>query len=107
MVDGGEPVSGLYVVGWIKRGPSGVIGTNKPGAFRTAKHLLSDAPSLPPCEEPRRESLRAMLEFKGIRFVDYEAWKRVDAAEIERGKALGKPREKFVTVESMLEAAGC
>ena len=106
ILDGDTPVTGLYAVGWIKRGPSGVIGTNKPDAIETAKHVLSDVAALPPAAEPSRAAVQALLDGKRIRVVDYEAWRRIDTAEIARGEAVGKPREKFVRVEDMLEAAG-
>ncbi len=106
VVRGGEIVPGLYVAGWIKRGPSGIIGTNKPDSFETVKHLLADAPSLPPCEKPSREELLALLGERGVRVVTYDDWRRIDAAEVLRGSPLGKPREKFANIMEMLEAAG-
>jgi len=106
IVDGDATVPGLYAVGWIKRGPSGVIGTNKPDAIETAKHVLEDAGSLRPAQDPSREAVRELLREKSVRVVDYDAWRRIDAAEVERGRKVGKPREKFVSVEEMLDAAG-
>jgi len=106
IVSGGEVVRGLYAVGWIKRGPSGIIGTNKPDSFETAKNLVADIGELAPCAHPRRDDVTAFLRGKQIRFVGYPDWQRIDAAEVERGRAVGKPREKFVTVEEMLDAAG-
>ncbi len=98
----GVAVPGLYVVGWIKRGPTGVIGTNKPDAAETVKHLLADAASLPPCPEPSRDAVLALLEARGVRVVSYAQWRAIDAAEAARGAAVGKPREKFVDVDEML-----
>jgi ferredoxin/flavodoxin---NADP+ reductase len=98
----GVPVPGLYAAGWIKRGPSGIIGTNKPDSFETVKSLLSDVPSLPRCIEPSRDALLAFLRERGARVVSYEDWRQIDAAEIERGKPAGKPREKFLSIEEML-----
>jgi len=106
VLDGGTPAPGMYTAGWIKRGPSGVIGTNKPDAIETVGCLLEDVRGLPACDEPSRDAVRELLSERAIRVVDYPAWRRIDAAEIERGKAVGKPREKFVTVDEMLEAAG-
>lgn len=102
----GDVVPGLYAVGWIKRGPSGIIGTNKPCSFETARHIVEDIPTLTPCPEPSRESLLGMLRSKGIRLVDYSSWQRIDAAEIQRGEAVGKPREKFITIDEMIDAGG-
>ena len=98
----GQPLSGLYVAGWIKRGPSGIIGTNKPDSFETVKSLIADLPSLPRCAEPSREAPLGLLRGRGVRVVSYEAWRLIDAAEVERGAAIGKPREKFVSIDEML-----
>jgi len=106
VVDNGKPVPGLYAAGWIKRGPSGIIGTNKPDSIATVKALLADMPSLEPCPKREKESVMAHLSSKGVKVVDYDAWKKIDAAEIARGEAKGKPREKFVTIDGMLAAAG-
>jgi ferredoxin--NADP+ reductase len=106
VVDDGKPVPGLYAAGWIKRGPSGIIGTNKPDSIATIKALLADLPSLNPCPRREKESVMAHLSSKGVKFVDYDAWKKIDAAEVTRGEEKGKPREKFVTVDEMLAAAG-
>ena len=106
MVDNGKPVPGLYVAGWIKRGPSGIIGTNKPDSIATIKALLADLASLEPCPKREKQSVQTHLSNKSIKVVDYDAWKKIDAAEIARGEEKGKPREKFVTVDWMLAAAG-
>ena len=106
IVDGDAPIPGLYAAGWIKRGPSGVIGTNKPDSFETAKLLAEDVASLPPAENPSRDAVISTLRERNIKVVTYDDWKRIDAAEITRGEAVGKPREKFVTVDDMLKEAG-
>jgi ferredoxin--NADP+ reductase len=103
IIHDGAPVPGLYAAGWIKRGPSGIIGTNKPDSFETAQHLLADAPALPACEEPSREAVFALLAARGVRVVSYDDWRRVDAAEVARGALAGKPREKFVRIAEMLD----
>ncbi len=102
----GPVVPGLYTAGWIKRGPSGIIGTNKPCSIATVKHLLEDLPSLVPCVARDDGAVGELLAGRGIKFVDYEAWKKIDAVEIERGEAKGKPREKIVRVDDMLSIAG-
>lgn len=102
VTENGATVPGLYAAGWIKRGPSGIIGTNKPDAFETVKSLQADLPSLARCAEPSRDALLAFLKARGARVVSYEDWRQIDAAEIERGKAAGKPREKFLSIEEML-----
>ncbi len=98
----GVQVPGLYATGWIKRGPSGVIGTNKADAAETVKHLLADTAALPPCVQPSRDAVLAFLEARGVRVVSYSQWRAIDAAEVARGAAVGKPREKFVDVDEML-----
>ncbi len=96
-------IPGLYAAGWIKRGPSGVIGTNKPDSQATVGSILEDLTHLLPCPIPSTRRVRELLESRGVRFVTFEEWRRIDEAEIERGKAKGKPREKFTSVEEMLE----
>ncbi len=102
ITDNGKPVSGLYAVGWIKRGPSGVIGTNKPDSVATVQSLLQDVPHLAPCPQPDSQAVFNFLKGKGVQVVTFSDWKKIDLAEIERGKPGGKPREKFVKVEEML-----
>jgi ferredoxin--NADP+ reductase len=106
VTDGEITVPGLYVAGWIKRGPSGIIGTNKPCSIATVSNLLADLPTLPPCPRRDRKDVLDYLSGKGIKVVDYESWRKIDAAEMARGKEVGKPREKFVTVDEMLAIAG-
>ena len=98
----GAPVPGLYAAGWIKRGPSGVIGTNKPDSVETVQKLLEDLPALAGCETPDTAPLRELLAARNVRVVSYADWQRIDAAETARGKPRGKPREKFTTVAEML-----
>lgn len=102
VLQNGQPLSGLYAAGWIKRGPSGIIGTNKPDSFETVKSLVADLPSLARCAEPSRDALVAFLRSRGVRVVSYEDWRRIDAAEVERGSVIGKPREKFLSIDEML-----
>ena len=96
-------IQGLYVVGWIKRGPSGIIGTNKPDSQATVLQLLDDLPQLNICECPDTSSLINELNDRGVRLVSYEDWKVIDAEEIRRGEAVGKPREKFTRVSEILD----
>lgn len=93
---------GLYVVGWIKRGPSGIIGTNKPDSRATVAQLLEDMPKLTPCECPETATLLNELNDRGVRLVSYEDWKLIDSEEQIRGEAVGKPREKYTRVSEML-----
>ncbi|MFM1919354.1 MAG: hypothetical protein RLZZ303_988 [Candidatus Hydrogenedentota bacterium] len=102
VTDNGAVVPGLYTVGWIKRGPSGVIGTNKPDSLETVTQLLEDLPGLPPCAQPDSEPLRHLLRERGVRVVSFDDWKHIDAAEVAAGEAAGKPRERFTRVAEML-----
>ncbi len=102
LTDGEQVVPGLYAAGWIKRGPSGVIGTNKPDSVESVESLLGDVGHLPRAATPDSEAMKKMLTEKGVRFISFDDWLKIDAAEIERGKAKGKPREKFTRVEEML-----
>jgi ferredoxin--NADP+ reductase len=99
----GAAVPGLFVAGWAKRGPSGVIGTNKPDAAETVRTVLAahTAGSLP---VPAAPDIEALLEERGVQVVHYDQWKLLDALEIQAGEAEGRPRVKFADVRSMLEA---
>ncbi|MGB7588434.1 MAG: FAD-dependent oxidoreductase [Solirubrobacterales bacterium] len=105
--DAGHKV-GHYTAGWIKRGPSGVIGTNKKCAQETVNHLLADADEgkLMQPESPEAGAVEELLRERGIRFVSFEDWQAIDQAEVGRGEPHGRPRVKFVRVEEMLEALG-
>jgi ferredoxin--NADP+ reductase len=105
--ESGEQVAGHYSVGWIKRGPSGVIGTNKKDAQETVNLLLEDADAqrLPEPAQGSPEAIEELLRERQPDFVSYEAWQAIDAAEQDRGKPQGRPRVKFTRIEEMLEAA--
>jgi ferredoxin--NADP+ reductase len=100
----GTPVPGQYVTGWIRRGPTGVIGTNKHDAVETAASLLADLPTLPPPAHPEPEALDAVLAAHGVRPVDWSAWLRLDAEEIRLGQGRGAERIKVADLEAMLAA---
>ena len=102
----GGPVEGEYVVGWIKRGPQGIIGTNKPDSQETVDSLLADLTSgnLHKQEVPSRAVLERLLSERRRDFVSYEDWQLIDLLEQERGRASGAPRVKFSKVEEMLHA---
>jgi ferredoxin--NADP+ reductase len=102
VMDSEEIFTGWYVAGWIKRGAIGVIGTNKPDAEETVKSLLEDLDNLNPCEVPNTDEVIKFLKDREVKIVTFEDWKKIDAAEIERGAKLGKPREKFARVTGML-----
>ena len=102
----GEQVVGDYVVGWIKRGPSGIIGTNKPDSVETAKHLLEDyeAGKLWSPQTPSREAVENLLKARDVTPVSFVDWQIIDQLEVERGEAEGRPRKKFTEVQGMLDA---
>jgi NADPH-dependent glutamate synthase beta subunit-like oxidoreductase len=93
------------VCGWVKRGPTGIIGTNSMDADETVESIAQDAPSAPQRPAAGAAGLRQLLASRGVRAVDWGGWRRLDADEVQRGAAAGKPREKFVEVPSMLQAA--
>ncbi len=105
VVRDGVPVPGAYVTGWIKRGPTGVIGTNKGDGTETAKAVLEDLPSLPAPAHPEPEALRAALVEHGVRAIDWTAWLRLDAEEIRRGGLRDAERVKVATTAEMLRHA--
>ncbi|OBH88835.1 FAD-dependent oxidoreductase [Mycobacterium sp. E2733] len=104
--DSGAPVPGAYVAGWIKRGPSGFIGTNKSCSLQTVQALVADfnAGELSdPVAKP--EALAKLVQARQPDAVDARGWRAIDAAEIARGSADGRPRNKFTDVADMLAAA--
>ncbi|WP_258528110.1 FAD-dependent oxidoreductase [Streptomyces sp. NBRC 110611] len=101
----GAPLPGVYVAGWIKRGPTGVIGTNRPCAKETAQSLLADAAALGerkrgPAGDPVAELARA-----GERPVAWRGWLAIEAAEAEWGRGLGRGTVKLPDWTGLLEAA--
>ena len=103
---GGEPVAGEYVAGWIKRGPSGVIGTNKADATESAKHLLADFKNanLEADDAKTPEAVTQLLQDKNVDFIEFHHWLELDRQELEAGAAQGRPRVKHTRIEDMLEA---
>jgi ferredoxin--NADP+ reductase len=97
--DDGKVEDGLYVVGWIKRGPTGVISSSRPDAKSATAHILAD------CGEggkPGRRTLAGLLKERGTRVVTYADWKRIEAAEKEAAGS-DAPRRKYATIEEMLD----
>ena len=103
-----RPLLGEYAAGWIKRGPSGVIGTNKPDAAETVEHMLEDLAqglTLQPAQ-PDAEAFMAFINERKPRYVSFADWQKLDELEVARGEEQGRPRVKFVTVAEMLGALG-
>ena len=103
--ESGEPLAGVYCAGWIKRGPTGVIGTNKKDATETVKLLLEDAAAgrLTGAAEPR--DLAEVLAERGVEPVLYAGWEAIDRVEKAAGEPHGRPRVKLHSWESLLAAA--
>jgi ferredoxin--NADP+ reductase len=105
-VDSGEPVPPHYTAGWIKRGPSGVIGTNKKDAQETVDSLIADVRAgRLDGEAADPAAIDEWLAERAPGHVTYSGWEAIDAAERGRGEPQGRPRVKFVRVDEMLEAA--
>jgi ferredoxin--NADP+ reductase len=103
---GGAPLVGFYASGWIKRGPTGVIGTNKPDAAETVRSMMEDAGAgrmLRP-EATAEDAIVRLLDERRVRWIGYPDWIALDKLEVERGRALGRPRVKFTSREAMLAA---
>ncbi len=104
----GQPIPGVYTTGWVKRGPSGVIGTNKKCAQDTVKVLFADMASgrlSKPKPGHDREALAALVTTRQPRVVDLRGWQAIDAAEKTQGREQRRPRVKFTDVEAMLDVA--
>ncbi|MGH2865086.1 MAG: FAD-dependent oxidoreductase [Solirubrobacteraceae bacterium] len=118
--EGGAQVPGEYVVGWIKRGPSGVIGTNKKDAQETVDAMLADLSPLissngsptPAAHDavhlpgtPDARAVEALLRSRQPRLITYSGWEAIDRRERALGEADGRPRVKLTTIEELLRAA--
>ena len=103
----GETLTGVYAVGWIKRGPTGILGTNKRDAEETIGCLVDDlrAGTMAPPESPDREQIDALLAGRMADLVTAEGWRAIDAYELQRGRAAQRPRVKLASREQLLAAA--
>ncbi len=103
-----QPIVGQYTSGWIKRGPSGVVGTNKPDSVETVMCMLEDLQkgSILNPAKPSWSDAEQWVKQRQPRYVSYADWQKLDQIELERGKAQGSPRVKFTRVEDMLAALG-
>ena len=102
------PLVGQYTAGWIKRGPTGVIGTNKPDAAETVTGMLEDLARdihLRPADASPAAVERLVRE-RQPQYLSYQDWLRLDEIETRRGKETGRPRVKFTRVKDMLAALG-
>jgi ferredoxin--NADP+ reductase len=101
-----QPVVGEYCAGWIKRGPSGVIGTNKPDALETVQGMMEDlanGQTLQPTH-PQPTAAEELIRQRQPRYVSFAGWLRLNKIEVACGQETGRPRVKFTRVEDMLAA---
>jgi ferredoxin--NADP+ reductase len=89
------------VVGWIKRGPSGVIGTNKPDSIETVKQMIDDLPTLTPAADAN--DIADLLKTRKPDAISYADWRTLDRYEVAQGAAQGRPRVKLTSVAAMLD----
>lgn len=105
-----DPSPFLYVAGWLKRGPTGVIAATMYDAIETADSIIADVKnSALPSHGAAAEcgfvngGVEHMLKARGVRPVSWEGWKKIDAIETKEGDTRGKPREKIADVKKMME----
>jgi ferredoxin--NADP+ reductase len=100
----GDPLPGVYAVGWIKRGPTGILGTNKRDAEETVACLVEDLDGLPQPARPGREQIDALLAERAPGLVTATGWRAIDALERERGRGARRPRVKLASRDELLAA---
>lgn len=103
-----QPRLGEYTGGWIKRGPSGVMGTNKPDALETVECMMEDLEAgrtLAPEAEDAEAAEQTIRQRQPLYF-SYEDWRKLNELEVARGQAVGRPRVKFTRIDDMLAALG-
>ena len=103
----GNPVPGVYAVGWIKRGPTGILGTNKRDAEETVDRVAEDLASgaLKPRELPARGEVEALINGRKQDVVTADGWRAIDARELQLGEEAERPRVKLASREDLLAAA--
>jgi ferredoxin/flavodoxin---NADP+ reductase len=102
----GRPLPGVYCAGWIKRGPTGVIGTNKKDANETVERLIADAASGRLGHGDDAAAIDALLAERGVRVVTQAGWEAIDRTERSAGEPHGRPRVKLAEWDALLDAAG-
>lgn len=104
--DGGRILTGLYCVGWARRGPSGTIGTNRPDGYDLVEKIAEDAEQglLGRAGKPGRAGFDALAQSRNLDIVTFKDWKKIEEAETAAARD-GSPREKFVDVEAMIRAS--
>jgi ferredoxin--NADP+ reductase len=103
--ENGRFAEGEYVTGWAKRGPSGIIGTNKSDSAETVSNLLADLAARGPCKPRDPGRIIERLRDRGVDYTEWANWLRLDGHELELGRMQGRPRVKIPALRSMLEVA--
>lgn len=101
----GETMPGLYVTGWIKRGPVGLIGHTRSDAAQTVEMLLDDVDTLAAPELADRDAVTSYLDERGVEYTTWEGWEQLDAHEVALGAAEGRSRVKVVPRDEMVKIA--
>ncbi len=101
----GRAATGEYAVGWAKRGPVGVIGTNRSDAKETVRALVADAPALLATSPHPPRGIADLLRSRGVRHVDLDGWRQIVAAEAREGRRLGRTAVKITDWQELLDAA--
>jgi ferredoxin--NADP+ reductase len=107
----GSPLPGVYVNGWVKRGPVGLIGHTKGDAIETVGSMLEDLPMLPEAAEPAPEAVTEFLDSRGIAYTTWDGWQLLDAHELALGAAHGlvgeqaRERVKVVDRQTMIDVS--
>jgi len=101
----GEPLRGVYAVGWIKRGPTGILGTNKRDAEQTVSCLVADIKACALTQPVRSEPIDALLAARTPDLVTEKGWRAIDGVELDRGAREERPRVKLTSREELLEVA--
>ena len=99
----GTPIPGIYATGWIKRGPVGLIGHTKADAIETIGHLLSDRATWWQPDRPDESEIEQTLRARGVKYVDWKAWLKIDAAELASGARSGRERIKLFDRQEMID----
>ncbi|MCX8064322.1 MAG: FAD-dependent oxidoreductase [Candidatus Hydrogenedentes bacterium] len=106
VIKNGNILERIYVAGWIKRGPVGLIGHNRADSLETVSCLLEDLPKLEKCTLRNREEVIRFLHNKNIRYITYSDWKVIDEYEQYQGKLEGKIRKRVCSIEEVWEILG-
>ena len=101
-----QEVPGLFASGWIKRGATGVLGTNKSCSQETVETLIRNLDKLPEAKNRETNKLQKKLIERGCHVVTFSDWKQLDSEEVVRGEKKGKPREKFTSIKEMIKYIG-